>query len=268
VAAVAGDGRDQQHLEAAREQAAELVQAEITAIECQVQPGDAVLTQIFGSGPHGEIYWTASIESPPSWESEGPQPSLIYLARIDSVGGIRRSEPVTPDRMLRDYDPDDTRGPGTRYNAVRCAAADLRRAAYIAAERPDLAPADLGARFVRYLPQPDIFAIMVTAIVDLLSVNSRQAATQPGRAGPRRRLPHGRGDQGGDAARLASLKRRPELHSENSEATARQLQGPATSRPAAPGVIRGGPATEFPCRFRQAVPVAGAPKSQSGGRAK
>lgn len=168
-------------VEAARAQAAGLVQAEITAVEQQVQPGDAVLTKMLGAGPASDVYWPATIAGPPQWLSAGIQPSIIYPVRIPDRWGDRH-ESATPDMILRDYDPADTRGAGTRYNAVRCAVADLRRAAYLAAN-PDLPPgqavADLGERFLRYQPQPDIFAIMVTVVVDLLSVKVRRLPDMP-----------------------------------------------------------------------------------------
>jgi hypothetical protein len=182
-ATVPGPDGDQQHLDAAREHAADLVQAEITAVEQQVQPGDAVLVRTLDTGPHGEIYWTATIDGAPCWQSDGPQPSVLYLVRIASPVRMHHSDWVAPDGILRDYDPDDTRGAGTRYNAVRCATADLRRAAYLAAERPDLALADLGKRFLRYQPQPDIYTIMVRAFVDLLSVKNRRLPAVVGDSG-------------------------------------------------------------------------------------
>lgn len=178
---VCGPRGDQHQLETTREQAVELVQAEITAVEQQVQPGDAVVAKIPVTGPGSDVYWPATIAGPPEWLSAGQQPSLIYPVRVPDRWGDR-NESVTPDQILRDYDPADTRGAGTRYHAIRCAVADLRRAAYLAGD-PDLHPgqaiADLGERFLRYQDQPDVFAIMVSVVVDLLSVKVRRLPDIP-----------------------------------------------------------------------------------------
>lgn len=173
---VAEAGPGGQNLDTAREQAAALVLAEITAVEQLIRPGDAVLAKIYGSAPYGDIYWTGTVEDGPSWHPGAPQPSVLYTVRIREPAGPSHLEPVAFDRLLRDYDPNDTRGAGTRYNAVRCATADLRRAAYVAAESPTRALAHLGERFNRYRDQPDILTIMITVFVELLAIKNPRAA--------------------------------------------------------------------------------------------
>lgn len=112
---VTGAGPGGQNLDVAREQAAALVQAEITAVEQLVRLGDAVLAKIYGSPPYDDIYWTGTVEHGPSWHAGAPQPSVLYTVRISAPAEPARLEPVPFDRLLRDYDPSDTRGAGTRY---------------------------------------------------------------------------------------------------------------------------------------------------------